>query len=152
MNPELLIELQTRIIRDEIIIALSTNSPKRLHKAFTWSYTEEGLAYWTTVWHGTTLSPDARAKLEAMLRASAPKPLRGFAAMTPERQRAIASAGGKAVKPESRSFSQNRDLAKVAGKKGGQAVPREKRTFSTNPELAVEAGRKGGKSARRRSP
>jgi uncharacterized protein len=46
---------------------------------------------------------------------------RGFASMTPEKQREIASKGGKSVPAEKRSFSQNRDLASNAGRKGGQA-------------------------------
>jgi general stress protein YciG len=45
---------------------------------------------------------------------------RGFASMSPEKQREIASKGGKSVPSEKRSFSQNRDLASEAGRKGGQ--------------------------------
>ena len=46
---------------------------------------------------------------------------RGFASMDAERQREIASMGGKAVPDSKRSFSQNRRLAAEAGRKGGQA-------------------------------
>ena len=46
---------------------------------------------------------------------------RGFASMKQERQRQIASMGGRAVPDEKRSFSQNRRLAAEAGRKGGQA-------------------------------
>ena len=49
------------------------------------------------------------------------KSKRGFASMTPEKQREIASTGGKSVPSEKRSFAQNRDLASQAGRKGGQA-------------------------------
>jgi general stress protein YciG len=45
---------------------------------------------------------------------------RGFASMSPEKQREIASKGGKSVPSDRRSFSQNRDLASAAGRKGGQ--------------------------------
>ncbi len=45
---------------------------------------------------------------------------RGFASMSPEKQREIASKGGKSVPSEKRSFSQNRDLASEAGRKGGR--------------------------------
>ncbi len=45
---------------------------------------------------------------------------RGFASMSPEKQREIASKGGKSVPSEKHSFSQNRDLASQAGRKGGQ--------------------------------
>jgi uncharacterized protein len=72
------------------------------------------------------------------------KSLRGFAALSPERQREIASKGGKSVPAERRSFAQNPELAASAGKKGGKAVPAEKRSFSHNHELAMSAGSKGG--------
>ena len=45
---------------------------------------------------------------------------RGFASMSAEKQREIASKGGKSVPGDKRSFSQNRDLAAQAGRKGGQ--------------------------------
>jgi general stress protein YciG len=44
---------------------------------------------------------------------------RGFASLSPEKRREIASMGGKSVPAEKRSFSQNRDLAAEAGRKGG---------------------------------
>ncbi len=50
-----------------------------------------------------------------------PGSTRGFASMSPDRQREIASKGGQSVSAEKRSFSQNRDLAAQAGRKGGQA-------------------------------
>ena len=69
--------------------------------------------------------------------------LRGFAAMDANRQREIASKGGKA---SGGNFANNPERAAAAGRKGGESVPREKRSFSQNPELAAEAGRKGGRS------
>jgi general stress protein YciG len=61
------------------------------------------------------------------------KSKRGFGGMSPERRKAISSLGGKAVKPENRSFSQSRELAQTAGSKGGK-VPRKKATdHGTNP-------------------
>lgn len=50
---------------------------------------------------------------------------RGFAAMDPEKQRAIARKGGASVSPENRSFAKDRSLATEAGRKGGQASPRK---------------------------
>lgn len=50
-----------------------------------------------------------------------PKQVRGFAAMSPEKRRAISRKGGASVDPAKRSFSQNRDLAVSAGRKGGGA-------------------------------
>lgn len=72
---------------------------------------------------------------------------RGFATMDVERQRAIASKGGKSVPAEQRSFSRNRMLASTAGRKGGESVAAEDRPFSRNRALAAEAGRKGGQSS-----
>lgn len=70
---------------------------------------------------------------------------KGFGSMDPEKQRAIASKGGKSVPPEKRSFSQNRDLAAEAGRRGGLAIDDAKRAFSVDHDLAVQAGRKGGR-------
>ena len=83
-----------------------------------------------------------------MVEESAERPVlkRGFASMTPERQRQIAQMGGKSVPDAKRSFSQNRQLAAEAGRKGGSRVPGAKRSFSQNRELAATAGRKGGQS------
>lgn len=39
-----------------------------------------------------------------------------------ERQREIASKGGRSVPAEKRSFSQDRELASSAGRKGGQST------------------------------
>jgi general stress protein YciG len=44
---------------------------------------------------------------------------RGFASISVEKRREIASKGGKSVPAEKRSFSQNRNLATEAGRKGG---------------------------------
>lgn len=76
------------------------------------------------------------------------KKKRGFAAMTPERQREIASKGGKSVAAENRSFSRDPLLAAAAGQKGGLAMPDAERAFSTDPDLARRAGRLGGLKSR----
>ena len=57
--------------------------------------------------------------------------------MNQERQRQIASMGGKAVPDSKRSFSQNRDLAAQAGRKGGQSVP------GREAQLLAESGARG---------
>ena len=44
---------------------------------------------------------------------------RGFASMSPERRKEIASKGGKSVNPANRAFAQNKELAREAGRKGG---------------------------------
>lgn len=69
---------------------------------------------------------------------------RGFASMTPEKRRQIASMGGKAVKKENRSFSKDRNLAVAAGRKGGLLVLASNRSFARDRKYAAECGRKGG--------
>lgn len=55
----------------------------------------------------------------------APKKPRGFAAMSPEKQRELARKGGASVRPENRSFARDRQLAASAGRKGGEAPTRK---------------------------
>lgn len=80
------------------------------------------------------------------------KSRRGFASMSPERRKEIASMGGKSVAPEKRTFSTNHELAARAGQKGGRAVPPENRTFSRDRDLATAAGIKGGKASPKAKP
>ena len=49
---------------------------------------------------------------------------RGFASMSADKVREIASKGGKSVPSEKRSFSQDRGLASTAGRKGGTSSGR----------------------------
>lgn len=76
-----------------------------------------------------------------------PKSKRGFASMSPERQREIASRGGKSVPADKRSFSQSVELAAKAGQKGGRALAPEKRSFARDSALASAAGKKGGQAS-----
>lgn len=65
---------------------------------------------------------------------------RGFAAMSPERQKEIASKGGKAAHKQGVAHKFDADEARKAGQKGGQAVSR-------NREHMAEIGRRGGKAS-----
>jgi general stress protein YciG len=65
---------------------------------------------------------------------------RGFAAMSPERQKQIASEGGRAAHRLGVAHEWNSDEARRAGKKGGQIV-------SQNREHMSEIGRRGGQSS-----
>ena len=67
---------------------------------------------------------------------------RGFAALTPERQREIASLGGRAAHAQGTAHSFTPDEAREAGKKGGRRVSRDR-------EHMAEIGRKGGQHPRR---
>lgn len=68
------------------------------------------------------------------------KNARGFAAMSPERQKQIASEGGRAAHKLGVAHEWNSDEARKAGKKGGQIV-------SQNREHMSEIGRRGGQSS-----
>lgn len=59
---------------------------------------------------------------EALMASGNSTSKRGFASMDLERQREIASKGGRSVPAEKRSFSQDRELASAAGRKGGQST------------------------------
>ena len=65
---------------------------------------------------------------------------RGFAAMDREKQRAIASKGGKA---SGGNFKNDPARAAAAGRKGGEASGGN---FANNRARASEAGRKGGQA------
>ena len=65
---------------------------------------------------------------------------RGFAAMSPERQKAIASEGGRAAHRQGVAHEWSSEEARQAGRKGGQAV-------SQNREHMSEIGRRGGQSS-----
>jgi general stress protein YciG len=69
-----------------------------------------------------------------------PNPRRGFAAMPPERRRAIASAGGKASQASGRAHHFTPDTASDAGQLGGAAL-----VASRGDGYMAEIGRRGGK-------
>lgn len=63
--------------------------------------------------------------------------LRGFAAMDEQRQREIASKGGRAAHEKGTAHEFSKDEARAAGKKGGEVV-------SQNRRHMADIGRKGG--------
>ncbi|HLV81428.1 MAG TPA: KGG domain-containing protein [Chthonomonadaceae bacterium] len=70
---------------------------------------------------------------------------RGFAAMDSQKQREIASKGGRAAHESGRAHEFTSEEAREAGRKGGEAVSR-------NREHMARIGREGGeaRSSRRR--
>jgi uncharacterized protein len=64
---------------------------------------------------------------------------RGFASMDPNKQREIASKGGRAAHAKGTAHEFNSDEARDAGRKGGQAVSR-------NREHMAAIGRRGGEA------
>jgi general stress protein YciG len=82
----------------------------------------------------------------------AEKSNRGFAAMDPEKQRQIASKGGRAAHAKGTAHHFTPEEARVAGRKGGMAAHAKGTAHEFTPDEAREAGRKGGlRSQRRRS-
>jgi general stress protein YciG len=86
---------------------------------------------------------------------------RGFAAMDRQKQREIASKGGKAAHEKGTAHEFTRDEARVAGKKGGETVSASREhmatigrkggeAVSTNRQHMAEIGREGGHSSRGR--
>ena len=77
--------------------------------------------------------------------------VRGFAAMDEEKQREIASKGGRAAHAKGTAHEFTPEEAREAGRKGGEAVSQDR-------EHMAEIGREGGKQSRgggrtrRRSP
>ncbi|ASN82374.1 KGG domain-containing protein [Deinococcus ficus] len=66
---------------------------------------------------------------------------RGFAGMDPERQRQIASMGGRAAHESGNAHEFTSEEAREAGRKGGEAVSR-------NREHMAAIGRRGGEASR----
>lgn len=64
---------------------------------------------------------------------------RGFASMDEDKQREIATKGGKAAHEKGTAHEFTSEEAKEAGRKGGEAVSQDREHMS-------EIGRKGGKS------
>jgi general stress protein YciG len=67
------------------------------------------------------------------------RPRRGFASMDQERQRQIASKGGKAAHIKGRAHEFTPEQAREAGRKGGMAVSQDRRHMA-------KIGRKGGEA------
>jgi uncharacterized protein len=91
------------------------------------------------------------------LQDQAKKP-RGFAAMTPERRREVASAAGKAAHAQGRAPEFTPEQARAAGRKGGEAVSADREHMraigrrggertSADPAHMAEIGRAGGNAA-----
>src|SRR5690349_20765683 len=69
------------------------------------------------------------------------KRTRGFAAMDEDKQREIASRGGRAAHQKGKAHEFTSDEAREAGRKGGQAVSRDR-------DHMAQIGREGGKQSR----
>jgi general stress protein YciG len=74
----------------------------------------------------------------------------GFAAMTKEQHRAIASCGGKSLHAKGLVHQWTRETASVAGRKGAQVTHERRLAYEWDSETAAAAGRKGGTKASKR--
>ena len=61
------------------------------------------------------------------------KARRGFAAMSPEKQKEIASLGGKAAHAKGTAHEFSPEEAREAGRKGGQAAQRARQVATQKP-------------------
>lgn len=61
---------------------------------------------------------------------------RGFASMNKEKQREIASKGGKAAHAKGTAHQFTSEEARVAGKKGGQASGQARSAKKQNPSMS----------------
>lgn len=76
-----------------------------------------------------------------------PKARRGFAAMSPEKQREIASLGGKAAQANGNAHRWTGEDAAAAGRKGGSASQASRRTATPETCPACDYERRTGKAA-----
>ncbi len=74
------------------------------------------------------------------------KSRRGFASMSTEKQREIASKGGKAAHAKGTAHEFTADEAREAGRKGGKAAHARGTAHRFTQEEARVAGRKGGEA------
>jgi len=68
-------------------------------------------------------------------------PKRGFASMSPEKQKEIARLGGRAAHEKGKAHKFNSEEARSAGKKGGEIISRDREHMSL-------IGKKGGEHSR----
>lgn len=74
------------------------------------------------------------------------KSKRGFASMDPDRQREIASKGGRAAHAKGTAHEWSRDEARDAGRKGGEVVSRDRAHMAA---IGREGGEARGRSTAR---
>ena len=74
------------------------------------------------------------------------KSKRGFASMDPERQKEIASKGGRAAHAKGTAHEWSRDEARSAGRKGGEVVSRDRAHMAA---IGREGGEARGRSTAR---
>ena len=77
---------------------------------------------------------------------------RGFAAMNAEKQRQIASKGGKVAHERGHAHEFTSEEAREAGRKGGMAVSRDRKHMAEIGRLGGEARSQSRSSSQQQSP
>jgi general stress protein YciG len=77
---------------------------------------------------------------------------RGFAAMNAEKQRQIASKGGKVAHERGHAHEFTSEEAREAGRKGGMAVSRDRKHIAEIGRLGGEARSQSRSSSQQQSP
>jgi uncharacterized protein len=77
---------------------------------------------------------------------------RGFASMDQEKQRQIASKGGKIAHEKGKAHQFTSSEAREAGRKGGLAAHQRGKAHEFTSEEARQAGRKGGLASHNNTP
>ncbi len=90
----------------------------------------------------TTLDKTEENIMADTMEATVARKARGFASMDKEKQRAIASKGGKAAHRKGTAHKFTSEEARAAGRKGGRIVSRDR-------EHMARIGRVGGQASRR---
>ena len=88
------------------------------------------------------------SRAEETTQAPKKKSTRGFASMSPERQREIARKGGKAAHEKGTAHEFTPEEARIAGRKGGEAVSRDRKHMA---EIGREGGQARGLRARKKA-
>lgn len=88
--------------------------------------------------HGEVSHPPSRVAEEKAPEQPRKKARRGFAAMSPEKQREIASLGGKAAHAKGTAHEFSPEEAREAGRKGGQAAQRARQAAQRTGEPETE--------------
>jgi general stress protein YciG len=105
----------------------------------------EGHARQADAPHHPVFQPEAPERTNPM----SEKSRRGFAAMDREKQRQIASKGGRAAHAKGSAHEFTPDQAREAGRKGGRAAHARGTAHKFTSQEAQEAGRKGGLNSHR---
>ena len=93
--------------------------------------------------------PESQQVLEKKgLRIMAGTSKRGFASMDKEKQRQIASKGGRAAHQKGTAHEFTPEEARIAGRKGGAAAHRKGTAHRFTSEEAKEAGRRSAEASR----